>query len=272
MGLRTGSNIRVLGGGKGVAYNNAESQVGYLKSRPFGSNTDSFGIVWAKANLGQMMPQSTALVPYVGHNPALMLPANNAHLNMLPNVVDEILMLPEKVPSNLRGNNPLLVSEGVGEPKLNYKSGYDKHLIEVEGVVRKKNKGIVGGHDLEKFEEVFKSNGWNIGDCIIGRPKAHPTIDGIYEIEYRIPALNKKGEIIEGEFKNIPNPKTVFDPSKISNEEILKWGKRAMEEGLESDRIINGREIEGYAKNGLKFKGYIDQVTGEITNFFPTLN
>lgn len=44
-----------------------------------------------------------------------------------------------------------------------------------------------------------------------------------------------------------------------------------MEEGMKSSRIINGREIERYAKNGLKFKGYIDGETGEITNFFLTL-
>lgn len=45
---------------------------------------------------------------------------------------------------------------------------------------------------------------------------------GIYEVEYRLPALNNKGEIISGQYKNIPNPKTVFDPSKISNEDILE--------------------------------------------------
>ena len=41
---------------------------------------------------------------------------------------------------------------------------------------------------------------------------------------------------------------------------------------MKNSRIINEREIEGYANNGLKFKGYIDGETGEITNFFPTLN
>ena len=44
-----------------------------------------------------------------------------------------------------------------------------------------------------------------------------------------------------------------------------------MEEGIENNRVINGREIEGYAQNGLKFKGYINEETEEITNFFPTL-
>ena len=159
-------------------------------------------------------------------------------------------------------------TEGGGN--LKFKEEYDKHIIDVEDIVRKKNKGVVGGHNYDNFKQAFKDNGWNVDECIIGM-KEHPTIDGIYEVEYRLPSLNNKGEIIPGQYKNIPNPKTVFDPSKISNEDILEWGKQAMEEGMKSSRIINGREVEGYAKNGLKFKGYIDGETGEITNFFPTL-
>lgn len=34
---------------------------------------------------------------------------------------------------------------------------------------------------------------------------------------------------------------------------------------------IEGRKITGTSKNGLKFEGYIDETTGEIKNFFPTL-
>jgi hypothetical protein len=154
---------------------------------------------------------------------------------------------------------------------LKFKEGYDKHLIEVEDIVRKKNKGVVGGHNFDNFKQAFKENGWDIDECIIGI-KEHPSVSGIYEVEYRLPALNNKGEIIPQQYKNIPNPKTVFDPSKISNEDMLEWGKQAMEEGMKNGRIINGREIDGYAKNGLKFKRYIDGETGEITNFFPTLD
>lgn len=83
--------------------------------------------------------------------------------------------------------------------------------------------------------------------------------------------MNNKGEIIPETYKNIPNPKTVYDPSKISDENIIKWDKEAMEEGIKNNRVTNGREIDGYAQNGLKFKGYIDEETKEITNFFPTL-
>ena len=157
-----------------------------------------------------------------------------------------------------------------GGSNLKYRVGYDKHLIEVEDIVRKKNKGVVGGHNFDNFKKAFKDKGWDINECIVSINE-HPSIDGIYEVEYRLPALNNKGEIISETYKNIPNPKTVYDPSKISNEDIIKWGKEAMEEGIENNRVINGREIEGYAQNGLKFKGYINEETEEITNFFPTL-
>ncbi|MEH7355162.1 hypothetical protein V7150_16515 [Neobacillus drentensis] len=44
------------------------------------------------------------------------------------------------------------------------------------------------------------------------------------------------------------------------------WGKEAMQNGTK-----NGRTIDGVAKNGLKFRGCIDEVTGEVTNFFQVL-
>lgn len=68
-----------------------------------------------------------------------------------------------------------------------------------------------------------------------------------------------------GQYKNIPHPKTVYDPNVISNDQMTKWGKEAMEHGE-----IVGREIRGTASNGLKFTGYLDG-NGKVTNFFPTI-
>lgn len=42
---------------------------------------------------------------------------------------------------------------------------------------------------------------------------------------------------------------------------MIQWGKEAMEVG----------KISGYAPNGLKFEGYIDLSTEEVTNFYPVL-
>jgi len=48
---------------------------------------------------------------------------------------------------------------------------------------------------------------------------------------------------------------------------MLKWGEVAMKNGE-----VVGRKITGISENGVKFEGYIDEMTGEVTNFFPTLN
>ena len=69
------------------------------------------------------------------------------------------------------------------------------------------------------FKNAFKDRGWDVNECIVDI-KEHSSIDGIYQVKYRLPALNNKGEIIPETYKNIPNPKTVYDPSKISDEKI----------------------------------------------------
>nr|WP_301290465.1 RHS repeat-associated core domain-containing protein [Paenibacillus sp. 1781tsa1] len=153
-------------------------------------------------------------------------------------------------------------SEGMGNG-LKLKTGYDTHLVEVEDVVRKGNKGIVGGHNLDNFNKAFTDRGWSLDENIISKTP-HPTINGVYEVKYQLPAVDTRGDIIPGQYKNIPNPKTVYDPSVISNEQMVQWGQEAMANGT-----VNGRIITGTSSNGLKFQGYIDN--GEITNFFPTL-
>lgn len=149
---------------------------------------------------------------------------------------------------------------------LEFKEGFDNHLINVEGIVRKKNKGIVGGHNFDNFKKAFTENGWNLDDYTISK-KPHPNIDGIYEIKYGLPAFDREGNIIAGQLKNVRTPKTVYDPKIISNEQMINWGKEAMANGT-----INGRVVTGQASNGLKFQGFIDEATGEITNFYPALD
>ena len=153
-------------------------------------------------------------------------------------------------------------SEGGSGTRL-YKEGFDEHLI--NGTLGNGNKGVVGGHNYDSFKKVLIDAGFDIDDCIINIKK-HPTIDGIYEIEYRIPARqygsNGELEIIPNQYKTIDYPKTVYDPAIISNEQMIQWGKEAMESGT-----IAERKISGYASNGLKFEGYIDLTTQEITNF-----
>ncbi|WP_145415068.1 WXG100 family type VII secretion target [Paenibacillus xylanexedens] len=153
----------------------------------------------------------------------------------------------------------------VNKNNFEYLDGFDDHLINAQSIVRKKNKGIVGGHNLESFERILIDQGWNLEELIVSKTP-HPTISGVLEIDYRIPALDRELKVIADQYKNIPSPKTVYDPKVISNDQMIQWGKEAMASGE-----IVVREIRGTASNGLKFTGYLDE-NGRVTNFFPTIS
>jgi hypothetical protein len=153
--------------------------------------------------------------------------------------------------------------------KIAYKAGVENHIKYVQRFDRDSTKGIVGGHNMNEFYNYFR-NVLHLKDSdFIHKVTNHPVIDGIMEIEYKVPKLNNKGEAT-GEYKYFVKPKTVYDPSKITDALIIQWGKEAMEQGLDAGNM-SARKITGFASNGLKFQGYLDQ-DGYITNFFPTLN
>lgn len=165
---------------------------------------------------------------------------------------------------------------------IKYKEGY--YIEHLTGKIEKctKRHGISGGHNYEEFKEFFTSNGqYKMEES---RKIEHPNIKGVYDIEYRLKVEIKdyRGQGT-GDFKSIPKEdkpafrKTVYDPNIISNEEIVRLGKEAMKEGLESSGIkqLKGQNdkqiIRGVSSNGLEFEGFKNTVTGEIENFYPVL-
>lgn len=141
--------------------------------------------------------------------------------------------------------NQIVITWRTGKNVFTYAADFEDHIINVQGIVRMKNKGVVGGHNRENFEKAFTDEGWDLEDCIIYE-RNHHCIDGITEVKYGIPTLDREGSnIIVDEMKSIPKPKTVYDPQKISYADIIKWGKEAME------------------------NGDIDETTGKVTNVFP---
>ncbi|WP_342472624.1 pre-toxin TG domain-containing protein [Metasolibacillus sp. FSL H7-0170] len=158
-------------------------------------------------------------------------------------------------------------SKGTGN--LVFKSDYDNHLINVQGFNRDASKGITGGHNMDEFYNYFRNVEKLDDKDFIHKVTPHPTIDGIIQINYKIPKLDNKGNLT-GEYKHFKNPKTVYDPSKISDATIIEWGKDAMQQGIDAGSIV-GRKITGINPNGLKFEGYMD-ANGTITNFYPKLD
>ncbi|WP_413365176.1 CdiA family toxin C-terminal domain-containing protein [Lysinibacillus sp. 3P01SB] len=144
-----------------------------------------------------------------------------------------------------------------------YVDSFADHMINAQKIVRRGNKGVVGGHSLESFEKILKDQGWKLDDVIVSRTP-HPTAEGVYEIEYRLPTLDRELKIVPGQYKNIPQPKTVYDTNVLSNDQMIVWGKEAMGNG-----VVNGRLVTGYSSNGLRFTGYLDE-HGKIKNFHPS--
>ena len=156
-----------------------------------------------------------------------------------------------------------------GAAKLVYKADFADHLRFVQKFDRDVSKGIVGGHNMDEFYNYFRNVEKLQDSDFIHKITKHPSIDGISQIEYKVPKLDNQGKLT-GEYKYFKNPKTVYDPSKISNNQIAEWGKAAMEQGFKSGNVV-GRKITGIAPNGLKFEGYMD-ADGIVTNFYPKLD
>ncbi|GGA17438.1 hypothetical protein GCM10008018_72100 [Paenibacillus marchantiophytorum] len=158
-----------------------------------------------------------------------------------------------------------------------------EHLVDGHGIGRGSKPSVKGAHNLDSFNKTIDEEASKYGltrsDFIIGDPKPHPQIEGIYEVNYRIPSLetdyvnrglklklNSDGTVV---YKTVINPKTVYGPP-ITTDDIIKWGKEAIE-GVEKagKPIIEGRNI-GVAENGLKFEWLI--VDGKINSIYPVLD
>lgn len=142
---------------------------------------------------------------------------------------------------------------------------FDKPVVLTDDSVRHlrqekiKGKSISGGHNLTSFENTITKNGGKVEESVIKKVR-HPTIDGIYDITYRVPDGH-------GGYKEIyKTPKTVYDPSKISDSQIVQWANEAFNG---TERKVRDGVIQGRASNGLLFEGFIDEETGAVSVFYP---
>ena len=132
------------------------------------------------------------------------------------------------------------------------------HLIYGDGIKTGQG-GVSGAHNksyfqktiTDKYEPIFKKEGlkFNINDCIEST-RAHPSITGVEEVKYKLPAMNQNNTVNQGVYKKIKAPKTVYDPSIISDNQMLQWGKEAMQNGIDNGTIV-GIKVFGESSNGL---------------------
>ena len=166
--------------------------------------------------------------------------------------------------------------------RFRFKDGfYFEHMT---GPVEKftQKGGVSGGHNYDEFVRFFEnSDKYNIEEIA----RRNSSIDGIFEIEYKVKVEKKDyAGRLTGEYKEIPKGdfsfyKTVYEPSKINNDEITWLSKEAMKDGIINNKIkkvpnqskekIIGEVI--YKGEIIKFEGYRNLVTKEIENAYPVL-
>jgi len=155
-----------------------------------------------------------------------------------------------------------------------------EHLVDGHGIGRGSRPSVKGAHNLDSFYKTIDAEASKYDltrfDFIIGEPKPHPTVGGIYEIKYRIPSLetdyvnggtklklDSNGDVV---YKTAQRPKTVY-ATPITNEDIVKWGQEAVN-GAEKAGIHAVEGINrGVAENGLKFEWLV--VNGKINSIYP---
>ncbi|MCA9553691.1 MAG: EndoU domain-containing protein [Myxococcales bacterium] len=133
------------------------------------------------------------------------------------------------------------------------------HLAEHDRSVPR-SRGIGGAHNMVAFEAAVKETG-----AVVVSKTAHPSLEGVYQVEYKMPALDGKeqptGELQAGSFE-----KTIHDPSVWRDEDILRLGLEAAEDA--ASKGVFGRTWHGTASNGMRFHGYSD-ANGRVTSVYP---
>ena len=146
--------------------------------------------------------------------------------------------------------------------KIEFSAKSDSHLTTVEGF-KKSRQGIVGGHKLQAIEEYSNS----IRPVKITQ-KTPGNVNGIYEIKYQVAKLDGAGNVVKDEFVNQTYTKTVYDSLIISDSQIMKYAREALESS--SVQIVNKEMyVTGSASNGLCFEGWISNETGQIISYYP---
>jgi filamentous hemagglutinin len=77
--------------------------------------------------------------------------------------------------------------------------------------------------------------------------------------------LDETGSVV---YKDQVLTKTVYDPSIISDDTIVKLGRQAAINGYPS-AIARGAQAFNAEAGGISFRVYIDPKTGAITNYHP---
>lgn len=147
---------------------------------------------------------------------------------------------------------------------IHFSMNLKNHLIQGEGINQRR--GVIGGHNRENFINTLSQGGGRIVK------EESTNVDGITRIHYEIPRLGRDGKP-DGTYKAISSPKTVYDPIKFSDHEMLEMGQKAVAKGysdlLERNRLDPKAYQDSQKINGIQFHYYINTETKGVTNVHP---
>ena len=132
--------------------------------------------------------------------------------------------------------------------------------------------------ELERLAALDPHGKMTVEDMIVRR---EPTAtDGITRIYYKIPTFDGRNAHANGGkgnvsgYKEASSPKTVYDPAKYSDKEMLDMAQQAAAKGYE--KAMKGTRKEyTYEFKGIKFRVYLEEnaktkvKTGVIENVHP---
>jgi len=138
--------------------------------------------------------------------------------------------------------------------------GIKNHLTKYDPSRFSRKKGVSGAHNIDEFNKAVSEHNLDIISS------NRTSVDGITTIKYRVPKRDRAGNIIPGEFRAEVHTKTVYDPKKISDDDIFKKGTKAANE-LNQRAPATGSLIDNVVVDGISFRVYIRD--GVVTNFHP---
>lgn len=175
-------------------------------------------------------------------------------------------------------NEPLKIVtvDEQGRPSgTRFRDDYESHIKEREFTKASQKGGVNGAHNLDELEKyAVKVGEIQTKESInIISKTPHPTVKGIYKVEYQMPKLDTRGQPA-GLWRNKSGTKlfekTVYDSKIISDSQMAQWGREAFADAVQTNNInLTSRRWEGTAANGLKFEGYVDSQNSAVRTFYP---
>lgn len=138
---------------------------------------------------------------------------------------------------------------------VSFNKNLKNHMKSFDGLTQKT--GIKGAHNMKDFEALVEAKGIKIVS------KTETPTKGIYEIKYEIQKLDKVG-MPSGEMKAVKSSKTVYDPSIISDDEMLWLGQVAAASGEFNSKERMFDAVAG----GISFRVYHE--SSVVINIHPT--